>query len=49
MVANCKRMDRIAYIPVGSTVIPDPEEQMESLIQIDFMEIVTTVGNGTGR
>ena len=35
---------QIAYSPVGSTVIPDPEEQTESLIQTDFMEIVTTDG-----
>ena len=33
MVPNCKRMDRIADSPVGSTVIPDPVEQTESPIR----------------
>ena len=41
MVSNCKRMDRIADSPVGSTEIPDPVEGTESPIQTDFMKIVT--------
>ena len=41
-VSNCKRMDRIADSPVGSTEIPDPAKQTESPIQIDFMKIGTT-------
>ena len=44
MVSNCKWMGRIAYSPVGSTVIPDPVEQTESPIQTYFMKIVTTDG-----
>ena len=42
MVSNCKRMDRIADSPVGSTEIPDPVKQTESPIQTDFMKIGTT-------
>ena len=41
-VSNCKRMDRIADSPVGSTEIPDPAKQTESPIQTDFMKIGTT-------
>ena len=42
MVSNCKRMDRIADCPVGSTEIPDPAEEMESPIQTDFTSLGDT-------
>ena len=44
MVSNCERMDRIAFSPVGSTVIPDPAEETESAIQTNVMKMVTKVG-----
>ena len=43
-VSKCKQNDPIADSPVGSTVTPDPVEQTERPIQIDFMKIVTTDG-----
>ena len=42
MVSNCKRMDRIADSPVGSTEIPDPAEETESPIQTDFTSLGDT-------
>ena len=42
MVSNCKRMDRIAESPVGSTEIPDPAEETESPIQTDFTSLGDT-------
>ena len=39
-----KPNDPIADSPVGSTVTPDPVDQTERPIQIDFMKIVTTDG-----
>ena len=44
IVSKCKRNDPIADSPAGSTVTPDPVDQMERPIQIDFMKIVTTDG-----
>ena len=40
-VSDCKRMERIADSPVGSTGILDPAKQTESPIQTDFMKIGT--------
>ena len=39
--SDCKRMDRIADSPVGSTEILDQVKQTESPIQTDFMKIGT--------
>ena len=39
--SDCKRMDRIADSPVGSTEILDLVKQTESSIQTDFMKIGT--------
>ena len=41
-VSNCKRMDRIADSPVGSTEIPDPAEETECPIQTDFTSLGDT-------
>ena len=42
MVSNCKRMDRIADSPVGSTEIPDPAKETENPIQTDFTSLGDT-------
>ena len=44
IVSKCKPNDPIADSPVGSTETPDPVDETERPLQIDFMKIVTTDG-----
>ena len=44
IVSKCEPNDPIADSPVGSTETPDPGDETEKPIQIDFMKIVPTDG-----